>query len=76
MSNFPSPKREFPTSCLTKTKISKTVWSITEMSNNCFDQQLSFAFLGFDGFDEFDEFVRRIFLKEIQTEMDLSNNID
>ena len=67
MSNFHSPKREFPTSCLTNTRISKTVWSTTEMSKNCFDQHLSIAFLGFDGFDrfdEFDEFVRRIFLKK------------
>ena len=56
MSNFHSPKREFPTSCLTNTTISKTVWSKTEMSKNSFDQHLSFAFLGFDGFDEFDEF--------------------
>lgn len=48
MSNFHSPKREFPTSCLTNTTISKTVWSTTEMSKNCFDQHSSFAFLGFD----------------------------
>ena len=75
MSNFLSPKREFPTSCLTIAKISKTVWSKTEMSKIIFLQHLSFAFLGFDGFDEFDEFVRRIFLTEIQIEMDSSNFI-